>query len=489
MREFADESGQTIVFAAFAMTLVLGFLGFAIDVGHMRQVKRQLQIDADATALAAAREIRVCGVNAAMDSSCAYMQKAAESALTESDPRYSVGAASADANITLQLDCSGSPADQGLTLQLDGTPCLLGAADPNNKKPGYVETVISKKERTYFASIFGIRSMLISARAEASRNMNPPCIYALNPHDPGSLTFLASALIAVQCGIVVESDSALAVAGLACLGTSAPSLSVTGNQFSLLSLGCIHPRVHVPPPTPADPLAYLPPPPGANDSCASAPAPTGGLLNTTYSGSSTPVSVNVLTGLLHTYTFNPGLYCGGINIALSILANVTFNPGIYVLRQNGLSGGLSITGSVLSSIQVAPGPPGGVMFYSEGPNSSPVIGGLNLTFPSLIGNRNLYPPTSGEYAGVFYYQRADNTAQANLTNALLNGLSAGGFGGAIYTPQATINYTATALGTNNNILVGDKINFTLGVAATLGSNVAAEALNSPLVGDDAVLVQ
>ncbi len=74
-----DENGQALVPAAIMFVVVLGFVGFAVDVGQMRLTERQMQIAADSAAMAASIEISNCaGV-----SNCSAMQSAVKSALAE----------------------------------------------------------------------------------------------------------------------------------------------------------------------------------------------------------------------------------------------------------------------------------------------------------------------------------------------------------------------------------------------------------------------
>ena len=51
-RLLANESGSVIIIVALLMTLFLGFVALAIDVGHLLVVRNELQNAADATALA-----------------------------------------------------------------------------------------------------------------------------------------------------------------------------------------------------------------------------------------------------------------------------------------------------------------------------------------------------------------------------------------------------------------------------------------------------
>ena len=57
-----DESGQTLIFVAVSMTVILGFLAMAADVGTLLHDKRNLQIAADSAAIAGAVEEKVSSV-------------------------------------------------------------------------------------------------------------------------------------------------------------------------------------------------------------------------------------------------------------------------------------------------------------------------------------------------------------------------------------------------------------------------------------------
>lgn len=498
IRRLSEESGQTLIVTALCMTVLMGFMGLAIDVGHLRLEKRRLQAAADAAALAAGRESRVCGVNNYTNASCAYMTAAAQSSLQENG--YTVS--------QVQSGCPSGTVS-GVTLYLNEPPqCLSG--DPNAGKPGFVEVVVSKKEPTWFSQLFGLQGVQVSARAESTRNLSPPCIYALDPTGPLAVSLVASVLTQVNCTIVDESNASNALQDAVCLLSTAPKILVHGNDTYLLSLLCRgHVTVNAPVPTPADPLAYLPapapPPPISNDSCSAQPPPKVGLFSTTYTGSATQVNINLLNGggllglgVLGNITFNPGVYCGGINITLNALSTITFNPGIYILKPLNGTGGLNIfIGGVASTIQVGTGGPqsamGGVMFYNEGPAASYQNYGFTVNAASILGTFKLNAPTSGEYAGVLFYQRADNQSIDNISvNLLTSGgaaISNGNFDGAIYAPTAKVQYAVNALASSNNIIVGYDVSLGISALASFGSPQSTSSLGSPLVGDDAVLVQ
>ena len=455
----SGESGSILVTTALWLVFLLLFLGLGVDFGHVLFVKRNLQKAADAAALAAAIEVRICGTT----SNCAAMQAAAQSALSENG-------LSATTTLT---NCSGA-AGSGVTLSLNNPVCS-NANDPNLGKGNYVEAIVAESVPTYFARLAGVSAINVSARAEAARGIGGPCIYALDPSGP-AITIVAGVIVNSRCGVVDESTSANALTCVVGAFLYAPRIQVSGGSSSLLCLASATPTTNVPAPTPRDPLAYLAPPPHASDPCGTS---TG----SPYSGSSLPVNI-VLGGNV---TFNPGVYCGGISIAAALLSNITFNPGTYILRDGknllGVTqGGLNITLSLLTNITGS-----GVTFYNEGPTTGlsvaePVTGGSLVS----LGNVALTAPSSGTYAGILFYQAQGVTASATF---LANLLQASELQGAIYLPSAPVNYAVSAGSSAYNILVAKDINLAVAVASSFGNDYSTLQSGSPLNGDSATLVQ
>jgi len=77
----ADESGSVTILVAISLITTLGIMGLAIDVGQLRLAKQQLQMTADAAALAGALELSSCGGSA----NCSVLKAAAQDALTENN--------------------------------------------------------------------------------------------------------------------------------------------------------------------------------------------------------------------------------------------------------------------------------------------------------------------------------------------------------------------------------------------------------------------
>jgi Flp pilus assembly protein TadG len=465
-----DEQGQSMIFVALCMTVLIGFIGVSVDAGHFRYVERTMQTAADAAALAGAMEVRICGGV----QNCQTMQTSAQNAIVENG--YSVD--------NLLTDCSGSPST-GLTLMIDNPPCA-DSSDPNNGplKLNYVEAVVTNQVPTYFARILGISTITATTRAEAERGIGGPCIYALDPTGAGAITLAAGVLVDSKCGVVDESNNSAALACLIGIGIHAPSISVTGGAEGLLNgLLCGSqppPKTNVAAPNPRDPLAYLPVPPAASESC-------GTTTTSPYTGSPTEVQILLTAG--NTVVFNPGVYCGGIAISAPASAAITFTPGMYILRQGSggvlnaqTTGGLTITLAASSTITGD-----GVTFYSqEGSNQS--VNGFSVTAPATLGLGaiNLSAPTSGEYGGVLFFQAQGNTSPGTF---LLNLAQGSSLTGAIYEPSATVSYGVSVASSTYNILVADDINFLANIDSSFGNDYSTLVSGSPLDGDNVTLVQ
>jgi hypothetical protein len=195
--------------------------------------------------------------------------------------------------------------------------------------------------------------------------------------------------------------------------------------------------------------------------------------------------VNIVLG--GNVTFNPGVYCGGINITAALLSNITFNPGTYILRDGtGLlgitQGGLNINLNELTNITG-----NGVMFYNEGTQGSlsvtePVTGGSILS----LGNVSLTAPSSGEYAGILFFQAHGVTSSGVFLASLLDKSN---LQGAIYLPDASVSYGVSAVSSSYNILVAKDIHLNAVVASSFGNDYSSLQGGSPLNGNDVALVQ
>jgi Flp pilus assembly protein TadG len=410
-----SEAGQTLIAVALMLVVLLGALGLAIDMGYLRYMKRQLQTAADAAAIAGALEINSCGGS----SGCSNLIDAAQKASGEN---------------------GFTDGTRGVTVAVNNPPTTAG--DPHSGDAHYVEVIVSQPEPSHFANVFGVSSTTLSARGEA-RMTSGNCVYTLNDLDTH-----ASGLTS-QCGLVVEGDLDCDSGG----SITAPRIAI-GTSGSL-SLRCAtNPSpVHIPTPTPRDPLARLTKP---------SVSPCGTSTSDPYTGSPGPLDFKTGSNV----TLNPGVYCGGIIIEAG--ANVTFagaTTGAFVLTStSGSNGGLTVTGGTLAGSSVT--------IYNYGPR-----GAINFN----SGSANLAAPTSGAYEGVLFFQDANDTNDPTFAVAST-------FTGAYYFPNADLSF-AVDLGARAayTILVAQHIGFT-GTTFTIKNDYSSLSDGSPIT-DSAVLVE
>ncbi len=280
MRLMNEENGQAAVLTAVCMVFVLGMVALAVDVGHLRYEKRQLQTAADAAALAGALEVTHCS-----SSDCTTLLNAAQNALTENGLSGS----------TLLTQCSGTPS--GLTLTVNNGPCALGSADPNHGNSNFVEAVVSEPVSTYFAKVLGpsFASVTISARAESMVGSSRNCLYI----GGGGATMNSNDTLTASCGIN-DNGSFMANSNVTLSAQNAISIhgTLTDNGATMTPTPVTGTAI-VP-----DPLSYLTPP---------------------SAGSCT--NLNPMQGAGN--TMNPGTYCG-LNVNSN--STLTLSPGTYVFE-------------------------------------------------------------------------------------------------------------------------------------------------------------
>ena len=139
-----------MVLVALSVTVLLGFLGLATDVGVLWATKRKAQTAADAAAVA--------GANATLGSdSSAYSTAATDVA-------------------TLN----------GFTNGANGTTITVSQPSPSGYPSGtYVQVNITKSMSTYFLGVLGYRTIPITVSALAGNTSGPNTVIALNGSGSG----------------------------------------------------------------------------------------------------------------------------------------------------------------------------------------------------------------------------------------------------------------------------------------------------------------
>jgi uncharacterized membrane protein len=149
MYTLRNESGQTLVLTALAMTIMLGFLALALDVGILFKTRRNMQTVADAAATAGALN--------------SYYYK--------NDAAKAIAAGQAASKANFFVDGVG-----GVSVTINAPP-LSGP----NKSSGFVEAIIRKPVPTLFMGLFGRKSVTVETRAVAGApGWSDNCNFVMN---------------------------------------------------------------------------------------------------------------------------------------------------------------------------------------------------------------------------------------------------------------------------------------------------------------------
>lgn len=401
MKILSEESGNVLILTALSMTMLISFLGMAIDVGNLFYTQRQLQTLADSAAMAGALEASACsGTN-----NCAVIQTAATTALTE-------GGSSTP---TLFLQCA-SASGTGLLLTINNGPCALGTSDPNNANANYVEAVVSKQTPTFFAKIFGVNTFNISARAEAGKSVAATPCMNITGTSGATLTLNSGATIkdgaGSTCGIYDNSSASGGCSGPAVWEDSGASVNV--GSYNVRGNVCDNGGSYTPTPTTGAPAVADP----------FKAEITAGTLSTPTKGPSRSTSP-----IDRATTLSSGYYSGGLNFN-SGTYTVTLNPGVYYMDGSvNISTGVTLSGT-------------GVTIYMAS-------GQLNMNSGS---NMILTAPTSGSTAGLVIWQPASNTNEMNLDSS-----SDSSWSGGVYIPGAELTFNSGSNATAFGMIVAQSL--------------------------------
>lgn len=282
-----DENGQAMVLTLLCMACLLGFVGFAADVGILFHAKRNLQIAADSAAIAGAAELN-----------------------------YGDMATAADA----------AAAQNGVVVGSNGGAIAVNSPPKEGAyagQAGYVEAIVSQNQPTVFMRVFGIASQTVAARAVAwNGGSSNGCVYVCNPSAVGAMSLQGSFDVsAPKCGVIVDSNNPDALQFTGAGGTlTAGSVGVVGGDGGQTGDST---------PAPVTNIAPV--------SC-----PLGGMVfpDPTQMTCTTPAGGN-LTGTITAGCYSaPPLSNGGMG-TLNI-NNVTLGPGTYVFEGNvAMSGNIA----------------------------------------------------------------------------------------------------------------------------------------------------
>lgn len=409
-----SERGQALVLVAVCMTLLMAFMALAIDVGILFRERRQVQIAADAAAVAGALDYK-------------YNNSHSSETTAADNAALANGVTSASYVTVHDAPTSGY-----------------------HMNTGYTEVIINQPSRTFFMSMFGLRTVTVYARAVAGTGSNGGCIWALARSGTDVSLTGSGALTAQNCNIYDNSSASNALTLTGSGSIRAKEIGIVGS-YSKTGSGTISPN----PPTTgmapaADPLNLTPPTVSTGSCSGSAsacnpkntgsgnfnvPVGTYTSISNTGSGTLTLNAPTIITGNLSNtgsggLVLGSGSYTIGGNFqstgssSLSIGTGSTFTIGGNLQ----LTGSGSMTGT-------------NVMFYDTG--------AVTLTGS---GNMNLTAPTSGTYSGVLIYQPSSDTSGMSITGSGGDKLQ-----GIVYAPGAQLTLTGSGSLTVSLDLIVDSL--------------------------------
>ncbi|PKR91286.1 hypothetical protein CXZ10_00810 [Pleomorphomonas diazotrophica] len=355
----ADVRGSIGVVMAVALVALIVAVGAAVDLAQVLRAREILQGALDQATIRAALTTGSGYVETGRATLAANLSDTgvAEENLSSSFIRNSDGSTSGSATITVPLSFMG---------------------------------IIGKNDMSV-----GVTAKATPKTASTTTPAGSVCILLVSKNSQALLVNSGATVNAPNCEIHVQSN-----AGSAAIfngGTTINSKKICIKSSSIIDNGGTHPNLEKGCSPASDPYA------------ATLPAVTAGACN--YNGRNIDAA---------TYTFEPGVHCGGVNFNSSQTV-ATFNPGLYIIK----GGDWNIQGTLRGT---------GVTFYFADTSK--------FQFNSGAGTY-LKAPTSGPYANVLIYE---TTANANVTQWPWNDSPGHELTGLIHLPsrQLTMNSGMTA---------------------------------------------
>lgn len=436
-RIVADTTGNATMLVAFAMPMVIGGGGMAIDFAQFYLWKRELQFANDQAAIAAAWEVLDSG-------STAKMSDRAKNAFA---------------------------VNEQITASFNTDPVVKLA----NYAGGVGNSVIvtsSATKRLPFTSFFtkGATTVSVSSQAAFTEGATiSSCLIAVDEHDSGTITIGGNAVFTAQCGIAALSNSAKTCtggydAGGTCLGwTGEDAIDDNGNSYeikagSIATAGTVSDSLEEKAKANgdiviegatnlSDPFEGVDPPssegvgPGTYI-CKATGKKTQATIDAFNAGKAD--SDKLILGVAY-----PGVYEGGLTIG----CDTTFKSGVFFIR----GGTLTINGNHTVSSE-----PQGVMFVLEDGADFKINGGADINLNGMDENTLQSIGYTAEEAHkintMLIFESPDN---GEGKGSILNGTSNTYINGAIYTKVNRLDLSGTADVANACLLlVADKVKLT-----------------------------
>lgn len=379
MRNWKNENGQVLIVTALSMTVLLGFVGFATDVGILLRERRIVQSVADSAAIGAATEA-LWENNSSSVSSGMWTAATKDATLNGFTP----GSA------------NGSTSSSGATLTITVSPNIT---IPGYNSSGFVQAVATQSTPTMFMNMFGYHSMGVTATAIASHKVTSNgCIYVLDNggnDTTDTVDMNGNSLISSpNCGMTVNGT------------VSTSGSSSIDTKFTYASTTDVQP----------DPFSYL-------QQTANQPTVPSG----TAAGGSCTLPANLTdTSLQHcVYDYN----CSSVTNTCTLTGNLQSNTVYYydlpvAVAQNasvkGVEDTIYLTGGAVNSAPyldfmnggLAITPPGITAVPSSPPSTSPALTDCTRDTNPLCGIV-FDAPTDGLTGGTYTCKSGAGNNSAN----------------------------------------------------------------------------
>lgn len=217
MRIFKNDSGQVLVMTALSMTLLLGFVGMATDVGALFHEKRVQQTVTDAAAIAGATAYKYDTQGSTPSSNLTNdINNAAKKAAAQNGMTVSVTSSYTAKPASAQLYIASPPTD-----------------GPNSGSSGFVEAILTVPRNTIFMSLFGMHTVDVTTRAVAGIGFgSTTCMWITNPTDEKTMYMAGKFSVnAPDCSIQIDSTDKCALYFNGTSGSlTAGSIAVSGGD-------------------------------------------------------------------------------------------------------------------------------------------------------------------------------------------------------------------------------------------------------------------
>ncbi|HUE00891.1 MAG TPA: pilus assembly protein TadG-related protein [Bryobacteraceae bacterium] len=404
-------SGQATLMVTLSLTLILGMLGLAVDLGWAYYRQQAAQAAADAAVAAAVR----AAVNTAPSGpSCG--NAAIFCGAATNCPATAPGTASTN----FDNACMLASANGFTTSGIDTVSVQAGTTSPvptvSGLTPAYWVIVRVKESLpALFGAAFargGFTPGAIATAAASGSAASGTCVYVLDPSGNDAFEAANGASVNLGCGVYVDSNNATAAMYVTGGASVTSTFIKVAGAFKEDNGGTTSVTPTTGAASVADPFAGLPSP---------TPAPS------CQSGDFTAWQATP-------YTPTPGTYCG---FSLANGMSLQMSPGTYIVDGGTFSiqGGATVTSS------------GGVMIYLTNGATVNIANGASVT---------LSAQASGTYQGVLFYQDRSMLSPGASTFA---GGATMNLTGSLYLPHATLDINNGAAVGNTMAIVADMVNF------------------------------